>query len=143
MCIHFLAFSIASVGFFTTLSSTFAQTQENQMKLKQINILRLNQTTMNTEQKFVFHPLPYAFDALEPYIDKQTVEIHYSKHHKAYYDNFIAAIKGTEMETMDIKDIFKSISKISGASKKQWRWLLQPHILLAKHESQWRRYTYR
>lgn len=58
-----------------------------------------------------FKPLPYAYDALEPYLDKQTVEIHYSKHHKAYYDNFMNAIKGTELESMDILDIFKNISK--------------------------------
>ncbi len=55
--------------------------------------------------------MPYAYDALEPFIDKLTVEIHYSKHHKAYYDNFINAVKGTEMESMDIKDIFRNISK--------------------------------
>ena len=66
---------------------------------------------MNTLNNFKFQPLPYSYDALEPSIDKLTMEIHYSKHHKAYYDNFINAIKGTEMETMDIKDIFKNISK--------------------------------
>jgi Fe-Mn family superoxide dismutase len=55
--------------------------------------------------------LPYAYDALEPYIDKLTVEIHYSKHHKAYYDNFIKAIAGTEMESMDILELFRNITK--------------------------------
>ena len=65
---------------------------------------------MNTINKFEFHPLPYAYDALEPSIDKLTMEIHYSKHHKAYFDNFINAIKGTEMELNDIKDIFRKIS---------------------------------
>ena len=66
---------------------------------------------MNALNKFEFQPLPFGYDALEPFIDKQTVEIHYSKHHKAYYDNFINAIEGTEMESMDIKDIFMNISK--------------------------------
>ena len=66
---------------------------------------------MNTPAKFEFQPLPYAYDALEPYIDKLTVEIHYSKHHKAYYDNFILAIKGTAMESMTISEIFRNISK--------------------------------
>ena len=66
---------------------------------------------MNPTNKFEFQPLPYSYDALEPFIDKLTVEIHYSKHHKAYYDNFINAIKGTSMESMDIKDIFRNISK--------------------------------
>ena len=70
-----------------------------------------NQSVVNKSDKFEFKPLPYSYDALEPYIDKLTVEIHYSKHHKAYYDNFINAIKGTELETMDIQDIFRNISK--------------------------------
>ncbi|MDP4228072.1 MAG: hypothetical protein Q8910_17065, partial [Bacteroidota bacterium] len=68
-------------GFLDSQCTFIAQAQEN---LK-------NQTN----NKFEFQPLPYAYDALEPFIDKQTVEIHYSKHHKAYYDNFINAIKGT------------------------------------------------
>lgn len=70
-----------------------------------------NQKIMNTTNKFELSPLPYGYEALEPFIDKQTVEIHYSKHHKAYYEKFLVAVKGTEMETMDITDIFKNISK--------------------------------
>lgn len=66
---------------------------------------------MNNKSKFDFQPLPYSYDALEPYIDKLTLEIHHDKHHKAYYDNFINAIKGTDLESMDIKEIFKNISK--------------------------------
>jgi len=38
--------------------------------------------------------LPYAYDALEPYIDAQTMEIHHSKHHQAYVNNFNAALEG-------------------------------------------------
>lgn len=59
----------------------------------------------------VFPDLPYAFNALEPYIDAQTMEIHYSKHHKAYYNNFVTAIKGTPAEEMDLKALFGGISK--------------------------------
>lgn len=66
---------------------------------------------MNTLNKFEFQPLPYGYEDLEPFIDKLTVEIHYGKHHQAYYDNFIKAISSTEMESMDIMDIFKNISK--------------------------------
>jgi len=70
---------------------------------------------MKTLDKIEFKSLPYSYDALEPYIDKLTVEIHYSRHHKAYYDNFMGAIEGTEMESMDITDIFNNISKYSMA----------------------------
>ena len=66
---------------------------------------------MNTLTTFEFKPLPYAYNALEPFIDMLTLEIHYGKHHKAYYDNFLNAIKGTELESIDILDIFKNISK--------------------------------
>jgi Fe-Mn family superoxide dismutase len=75
----------------------------------------VQKSEMQPAGKLQFKPLPYAFDALEPYIDKQTVELHYTKHHKSAYDNFMAAIKGTPMETMDIKDIFKNISKYPAA----------------------------
>jgi Fe-Mn family superoxide dismutase len=86
-----------------------AQTKET--PTVQINNNSKNQTAMETQNKLEFHPLLYSYDAFEPYIDKLTVEIHYSKHHKAYYDNFMNAIKGTDMESMDIKDIFRNISK--------------------------------
>lgn len=76
----------------------------------QPNKQAVKSTAGKTVDKREFKPLPYEYDALEPYIDKETVEIHYSKHHKAYYDNFMIAIKGTEMESMDITDIFKNIS---------------------------------
>jgi len=64
---------------------------------------------------FAFPALQYGYDALEPYIDKATVEIHYSKHHRAYFDKFLAAVKGTEMETMSLEAIFSAISKYPDA----------------------------
>jgi len=42
---------------------------------------------------FVLPKLPYAYNALEPFIDKQTMEIHYTKHHQAYVDKLNAAVK--------------------------------------------------
>ena len=62
-----------------------------------------------------FPALPYAYDALEPYIDARTMEIHYDKHHRAYYTNYINAIKGTPLEGMAVTDVFASISKQSDA----------------------------
>jgi len=66
---------------------------------------------MSTANQFEFKPLPFAYDALEPYIDKQTVEIHYSRHHKAYFDNFMNALNAAGIETGDILEIFRNISK--------------------------------
>lgn len=58
-----------------------------------------------------FPPLPFAYDALEPYIDARTMEIHYDKHHRAYYTNFMNAIKGTSLEGKRMTDIFAEMSK--------------------------------
>jgi Superoxide dismutase len=109
-----LVFALTFVGFLGLQCIVNAQAQDSpkdQMGKNQTNNESKKETKMNTPNKFEFQPLPYSYDALEPFIDKLTVEIHYSKHHKAYYDNFINAIKGTEMESMDIKNIFKNISK--------------------------------
>ena len=65
---------------------------------------------MNTTNNFEFRALPYSYDALEPFIDQPTLEIHYGKHHRTYYDNFLNAIKDTEMESMNIKEVFRNIS---------------------------------
>jgi len=62
-----------------------------------------------------FPPLPYAYNALEPYIDALTMEIHYDRHHRAYFTNFVNAIKGTALETMPLNEIFASISKQTDA----------------------------
>jgi Fe-Mn family superoxide dismutase len=49
--------------------------------------------------------LPYAHDALEPHIDKQTMEIHHGKHHAGYTNNLNNAIAGTDLEGASIEDI--------------------------------------
>lgn len=61
--------------------------------------------------KFEFAELPYAYDALEPHIDRQTMEIHHTKHHKAYFDKFTAALNDSEYSNLSIEEIFKNISK--------------------------------
>ena len=60
---------------------------------------------------FEFPSLPYAYDALEPHIDKLTMEIHHTKHHRAYFDKFVAAVAGTELESKTLEEIFAGISK--------------------------------
>ncbi len=57
---------------------------------------------------FELPKLPYAYDALEPHIDAQTMEIHHSKHHNGYTNNLNNAIAGTEFEGKSIEEILKS-----------------------------------
>jgi Fe-Mn family superoxide dismutase len=56
---------------------------------------------------FSLPALPYAFDALEPHIDRLTMEIHHDRHHKAYVDNLNKALPGT---TKSIEEILASVS---------------------------------
>lgn len=60
-------------------------------------------------------PLGYAYNALEPYIDAMTMEVHYSKHHAAYTKNFNAALAEANIEEEDIKAIFARISQYPAA----------------------------
>ncbi|MGL6028311.1 MAG: superoxide dismutase [Fe] [Legionella sp.] len=50
-------------------------------------------------------PLPYAMDALAPYISKETLEYHYGKHHQAYVTNLNKLIPGTEFEALSLDEI--------------------------------------
>ncbi|MBC7758488.1 MAG: superoxide dismutase [Phormidesmis sp. FL-bin-119] len=60
---------------------------------------------------FELPALSYATDALEPHIDKATMEIHHGKHHQAYVDNLNKALLGTDGENQSIDDIQKNVSK--------------------------------
>ena len=65
--------------------------------------------------KFELPSLPYPYDALEPYIDKQTMEIHHTKHHNAYVTNLNKAIEATDAQNKSLEDILKSVSKYPAA----------------------------
>ena len=58
---------------------------------------------------FTVPALPYAYDALEPYIDKTTMEIHHDKHHGAYVKNLNDAVKGTSYESMTLDEILAKV----------------------------------
>ena len=58
---------------------------------------------------FELPKLNYSFDALEPYIDAKTMEIHYGKHHNGYTNNLNNAISGTELENKSIEEILKNL----------------------------------
>jgi Fe-Mn family superoxide dismutase len=59
---------------------------------------------------FQLPDLPYAYDALEPYIDTLTMQIHHGKHHNAYVTNLNNAIAGIDLEKMSILDIVRGIN---------------------------------
>ncbi len=58
----------------------------------------------------VFPELNFDYNALEPYIDAQTMELHYDKHHRGYFNKFMAAIEGTEAESIPMEEIFAKIT---------------------------------
>ncbi|MHC1704263.1 MAG: superoxide dismutase [Tenuifilaceae bacterium] len=60
---------------------------------------------------FTFPALPYSYDALEPYIDKATMEIHYDRHFRAYYNNFIKAVEPNSLNGKSLEEIFANVSK--------------------------------
>jgi Fe-Mn family superoxide dismutase len=57
-------------------------------------------------------PLPYAYDALEPHIDKATMEFHHDKHHQAYVDKVNAALAGTALADVAIEDVISDLSQV-------------------------------
>lgn len=89
---------IAFVGFSFLVSTSCVNATNQQKKIQKVI-------------DSVFPELPYAFNALEPVIDAKTMEIHYTKHYKAYYTNFLAALKDTHSANLDIQSLFAEISK--------------------------------
>lgn len=68
--------------------------------------------TLNTNE-FTVVPLPYAYDALEPYIDKETMTIHHDKHYKTYVDNLNKAIsKYPELQSKSLSELLLNIDSL-------------------------------
>lgn len=61
---------------------------------------------------FTLPDLNYEYDALEPYIDAATMELHHSKHHQAYIDKVNAALDGTEWADKSIEDVLQNLDKL-------------------------------
>ena len=72
--------------------------------------------TSSSKEAFVAHvlpPLPYAFDALEPYIDKTTMEIHHDKHHAAYVNNLNKALEGqSDLQAVSIEELLTRLDRV-------------------------------
>jgi len=82
---------------------------------------------------FVLPDLPYATDALEPYIDRMTMEIHHGKHHGAYVTNLNRALEGSEWASKSLEDMFAAMSRLPAAVRNNggghfnhslfWKWM--------------------
>ena len=79
------------------------------------NVTNLNNINMENFQTLEFPALPYAYDALEPYIDARTMEIHYDRHHRTYFNNYVNAVKGTPLENLPLEKVFASVSTAGDA----------------------------
>src|SRR5690606_31482944 len=64
---------------------------------------------------FTLPALPYAPEALEPHIDKTTMQIHHGKHHQAYVDNLNKAVAGTPNEQKSLEELVASAGSLSPA----------------------------
>ncbi|HTU35528.1 MAG TPA: superoxide dismutase [Candidatus Acidoferrum sp.] len=65
------------------------------------------------QMTFTLPPLPYSFDALEPYIDAKTMEIHHDKHHGAYVTNLNKALEGqSELQKLSVDELLAQINKV-------------------------------
>jgi len=60
-------------------------------------------------------PLPYAYDALEPHIDAQTMEVHYTKHHQTYVNNLNAALEGSAHADLSIDELVAKLESLPEA----------------------------
>src|SRR4030043_1230823 len=96
---------ILAIGIIISISGISLRGQVNDLK-------NTNMKKIDTKE---FPALPYGYDALEPYIDARTMEIHYDKHHRAYFNNFTNAIKGKPLESKTIGEIFARVSEAGDA----------------------------
>src|ERR1035438_8419926 len=99
-------------------STTFAPSLSGMERLR-ARLMRLSATfcarRISTESflsRCTVPPLPYAYDALEPHIDKATMEFHHDKHHQAYVDKANAALEGTALADAAIEDVLKDLSQV-------------------------------
>ncbi|MGI9027342.1 MAG: superoxide dismutase, partial [Candidatus Saccharimonadales bacterium] len=61
---------------------------------------------------FTLPDLPYAYDAREPYIDAQTMELHHSKHHQTYVDKLNGAVKETEHANKSVEELIQNLDAL-------------------------------
>src|SRR5437763_10273345 len=77
---------------------------------------RQSQPDLNLREKgapmaYTVPPLPYAYEALEPHIDKATMKFHHDKHHQAYVDKVNGALEGTPLADTPIEDVLRDLGQ--------------------------------
>ena len=98
---------------------------------------------------FTVPPLPYAFDALEPYIDSKTMEIHHDKHHGAYVTNLNKALESApDLQSKTVEELLANNCAIvperhQDRRAQQWRRPYQPFDVLDHSRAQRRRQPHR
>ncbi len=78
-------------------------------------LLPLTAFTQDKTTSLQFDSLPYAFNALEPYIDAKTMEIHYTRHHRGYFDNLKKAMQEASLSSKTLPELFSSASTLPAA----------------------------
>ncbi len=68
-------------------------------------------TAQDDVATFTFEPLRYAYNALEPYIDARTMELHHNRHHRGYFDKLLTALEGTDLGTTSLTGLLGEISE--------------------------------
>ncbi len=85
------------------------------MSLLMLSGLRLHAAEPPRPVEHVLKPLPYAYDALEVFVDARTMEIHYDRHHRAYYNNLLNLVAGTEWMTWTLDELFERVGELPAA----------------------------
>ena len=62
--------------------------------------------------KHTLPALPYGYDALDPWVDEQTMRLHHDKHHQVYVDNFVKAIAGTPYEALAVDETLRQLATV-------------------------------
>ena len=91
----------------------FSALKDSKILEKETETLNLDILPHDLKEKFELPHLPYTYDALEPFIDRATMEIHYTRHHVAYVNNLNKALDGVENISPNIEDILKNIKKLN------------------------------
>lgn len=97
------------------LSACQQKAEESLVQVVEKDSLIVEPTTLDTMAGYDLFELPYAYDALEPYLDAQTMALHYEKHTKGYYNNLLKAIRGTEWQGKTLEQMFAAADKAGDA----------------------------